>query len=755
MNFACGLLAVSIGTATVAVLVQPQFAVALTPEEVNKIAYEITVRIDGPGGEQNNGSGTIVSRQGDVYTVLTAAHVTSAPGQYAIQTSDGKQHAIASGNIIEPLPGVDLAQLQFTSEQNYRVAERGDSDRVAEGQRVHFAGYPKPTRVNIGRSYRFFSVNLTGRLQEPTKKGYALIYDGDALPGMSGGPVLDEDGRAIGIHGETDLHGTNGPVGNYAVPINVFQNPRADTLFPTPDPNPTWLPTSIPLPRTLPSIAYANLALANTLRGTHSSVAISPDGLRVATGDTAVQIWDRRAGNLIRTLKGDRNRVLSVAISPDGKTLASSSDFGEVEVWNLGTGEKIRTLKLSGGNAVSLAINPDGQTLASSSGNGFELWNLATGERLRAIAGHLEMVSSLAFSPDGKNLASGSADKTIKLWDVKTGELLGVFSGHKERVRSVAFSPEGRTLVSASDDGTIKIWNPQTGQLVRTIHVAWKIYSVAISPDRQIIASGGERGSRLWNLQTGKLFRNLGEESGSVAFSRDGRTLIVGGRTIQIWRVLERPSLQQSPQPQPQTPAPVPSPATAPPALRWVFRRNKTSVRACLDRAYRAMQKEGFTRLDKSIEGSYVSGIVGSYAADTVCNPEEWMVIVTGADRNIAGRWRDRLVHAMAPDRFPSPPPRPTSPTNSAAIAPPALRWTERSRRMSLNGCVNKAAWIMQQQGFDKIQKNRSGFYVSGLIDNYTVDIICNSRELWVVVAGGDRNTALQWRNKLRDAMLR
>lgn len=93
MNLYPKLSAIIAGTATVAALVQPQPALAeKTAAEIREIAEAITVRIDGPGNEQNNGSGTIVKREGNVYTVLTTWHVIDAPGRYTIQTSDGRQH---------------------------------------------------------------------------------------------------------------------------------------------------------------------------------------------------------------------------------------------------------------------------------------------------------------------------------------------------------------------------------------------------------------------------------------------------------------------------------------------------------------------------------------------------------------------------------------------------------------------------------------------------------------------------------------
>ena len=295
--------------------------------------------------------------------------------------------------------------------------------------------------------------------------------------------------------------------------------------------------------------SISNITLAKTLSGHTSmvwSVALSPDGqtLISSSGDKTIKIWNLRTGELRSTLSAHADMVLSIALSPDGQTLASGSWDRTIKIWNLRTGEPRSTLSERSKQIWSMAISPDGQSLVAGSGNIIKLWNLRTGELRRTFSGHSDTVWSVAISPDGQTLASGSKDKTIKIWNLGTGELLRTLSGHSNRVRSVAISPDGQTLASGSWDKTIKIWNLQTGELKSTLlgHSGY-INSVAISPDGQILASGSDDHTiKLWNLNTGKLLRTLTGHSGNVncvTFSADGKTLVSGSgdKTIKIWRL--------------------------------------------------------------------------------------------------------------------------------------------------------------------------------------------------------------------------
>ncbi|MBD1903110.1 serine/threonine protein kinase [Trichocoleus sp. DQ-A3] len=305
------------------------------------------------------------------------------------------------------------------------------------------------------------------------------------------------------------------------------------------------------------------IALVNTLPG-HAggvtSIAISPDGQFLVSSslDQTIKIRNVRSKEIIHTLTGHSGYVYSVAISSDGQTLVSGSADKTIKVWNLQTGKLLRTLRGHLGNVYSVAISRDGRTLVSGSQDKtIKVWNLQTGELVRSLIGIKEGldegVRNVAISPDGQTLVSSNV-YDINVWNLETGELRRTFGGHIEAVRAIAISSNGETLASGSPDGTTKLWNLQTGELLNTFphgsrlpngSFSGGVYAVALSLDGQTLFSGSgtrENSLKLWNRRTGELIRTLTGHSNTIfaiAISPDGQTIYSSSLdgTIKVWSV--------------------------------------------------------------------------------------------------------------------------------------------------------------------------------------------------------------------------
>ena len=219
--------------------------------------------------------------------------------------------------------------------------------------------------------------------------------------------------------------------------------------------------------------------------------AFSQDGRALAVAaDDIVCLWDTVTGELKHTLRGKRfGDVMSLAFSPDGRTLASghrahgalmSIADATIRLWDAATGELKGTLSEALSLPTKIAYSPDGRILAIGhfhSAPGYDawgwvtLWDAATGTLRRRLGGltpdvrHIGSVRSLAFSPDGSALAVGRVVDEygpkagiVRLWDPVTGAHLRTLEGHTDDVNSVAFSPDGNTLASGSYDGTVLLW---------------------------------------------------------------------------------------------------------------------------------------------------------------------------------------------------------------------------------------------------------------------------------------------------------
>ena len=204
------------------------------------------------------------------------------------------------------------------------------------------------------------------------------------------------------------------------------------------------------------------------------SVAVSPDQRTLVTSGFDKRLIVRDAGTLAQRQEittPHEHAIISVAFSPDGQTFVSVDAGGSIVFWDTATWQPRNPIQQVSSETVliDLAFSPDSATLATGAFDGIvRLWNVHTGEQLPdpIQAYTTGWALSLAFDPTGKLLATGGGDGVIKLWDIATRKLKGSpLTGHSNRVTDLVFSADGSVLTSASSDSTIRYWNVADGSL--------------------------------------------------------------------------------------------------------------------------------------------------------------------------------------------------------------------------------------------------------------------------------------------------
>ncbi|WP_416969655.1 caspase, EACC1-associated type [Streptomyces sp. 4F14] len=260
------------------------------------------------------------------------------------------------------------------------------------------------------------------------------------------------------------------------------------------------------------TVQVRNLATNGTidiLTGAPGSVmmAFSPRGdlLATAAGLAAnqdygnpIRLWNTATGKLVTTLTGFDNGVQSMLFTPDGKTLAAGAagDPGTVKIWNVTTGKVTATLA----TGYVIALSPDGRTLATSSeftaDHKASLWDITTGKRLAALS----TARPLGFSGDGKLLALMDARNTVELWRISNRAREQLFTG----ITTARFGPSGERLALVSDTGTVDVVDYTRPLITRTLPAPTstaRIQTADFSPDSTTLTTASQNNTvQVWRL---------------------------------------------------------------------------------------------------------------------------------------------------------------------------------------------------------------------------------------------------------------
>ncbi len=205
-----------------------------------------------------------------------------------------------------------------------------------------------------------------------------------------------------------------------------------------------------------------------------TSLALSPDGSTIATGQqsrdvgddrgNSTLLWDVGSGERLRSID-ETSPARSVAFSLDGRLIATGLQEGSIRIRETASGATVTTLVGHSDAITELAFSPAGDLLASASMDGsVRLWDLASWAERLVLVGHTDRVEGIAFTPDASVLASVGRDRTLRLWDVASGvELVTLFpsvtgTGISSSITAVDCSADGSALITGTGEGRIHVW---------------------------------------------------------------------------------------------------------------------------------------------------------------------------------------------------------------------------------------------------------------------------------------------------------
>jgi mono/diheme cytochrome c family protein len=312
-----------------------------------------------------------------------------------------------------------------------------------------------------------------------------------------------------------------------------------------------------------------------------NSLAFTPDNSRlVVGGHHELTVWNVASGQLEKRIRTRSRRALAMLFLPDGKLAVAGGrpgEEGDVRIYDLNGGtpkvEKgvsvldgvtdkgvlVAHLLTSDDEVLCLALSPDGKHLASGGCDRIvNVWDLSKGyadlKPQQTIENHADWVFGVAFSPDGTRLFTSGRDKTAKVWDLTARESVLTFPEHQNPVNGVVAKPDGKQGYSAGDDNQLRAWNvagDQAGKQTKVLGNHGKpILKLVAHPKLPLLATCSADGTvKIWNADSGANLKTLSgftDQVFAVTFSPDG-TLVAAGAwngEVKVWKVADGAAVQ-------------------------------------------------------------------------------------------------------------------------------------------------------------------------------------------------------------------
>ena len=276
------------------------------------------------------------------------------------------------------------------------------------------------------------------------------------------------------------------------------------------------------------------------------SVAFSPDGRYIATTsiDKTACIWDCETGELIKTFTEHYDSVIGVGFSQDCMRIATVSLDNRMREWDIKTGNLIRTIKEINYFIEGIKFHglfPFLQSVPNLNDDVTKGFEKEIESRTKIVKGYKISFCNKAYSPDDKQLVIATYSNSVLIRDKNTGSILKELKGFGGKINHIVYSPDGNFLVTASSDSTVRIWDSNSCKLHKTLEWYDELHYLTFSPNNRHIAALASKATIVWDCLTGEITNILKDITthyyGSLTYSPSGRFIATGSCNgyVRMW----------------------------------------------------------------------------------------------------------------------------------------------------------------------------------------------------------------------------
>ena len=277
-----------------------------------------------------------------------------------------------------------------------------------------------------------------------------------------------------------------------------------------------------------------------------------------ASWDKTIKVWAFESGEQLRTIRGHRWEVLSLAVLDDGPMIAAGDGDGSIKIWDICSGACLHRLNAQVPTVEKLLLSPNHELMLQAGSDAamyrtstvaffppeeypLYIWSTRSWAIVHSLSCHTDYFEAMAFSADGKIAVTGGKDGKVCVWAPHEGRLLNALEGHDRNVCYVAITPDNRNVVSVAD--VAKVWELSSGDCVRTLSgISGPV--VLTLDGRSVLSTCDCAPLRIWDLTTGEHrdFEGQPISASRITLGADGAIAITGSAdgAVQVWDIKTR-----------------------------------------------------------------------------------------------------------------------------------------------------------------------------------------------------------------------